>query len=559
MNDGDLRALVLGARGGDAAAFTQIVVQLQDAIVGYAWGVLRDRQRAEDAAQEAFLEAFLRLGELRDPGAFAPWLRSITFSKCNRMFRRKDPAAGAGPAADVTTGDPVEAHVEREQRLALARAIEELPEAERTAITLFYMAEMDQAAMSAFLEVPVSTIKNRLSTARRRLQGALMSKIGDEMRALRPSRDERFQRRVALFRAIDAADTDAVERVLREDRELVHERRRRDEAPPPGVRWGITPLHLASGKGLARIAELLIDAGADLEARASGNDTEGGGTPLHWAAAQVGLAKDGDRAGNLEVVKLLVRRGANVNPEEDRGLTPGAVGSSLDLWAHRDIAEHLVAHGAVINIFAAVALEMEREVRGLVQRDGAVLAARQGANFVEFTPLHVAARKDLPGMVDLLVELGAPLSPADKLGRTAIDVALLAGNRSAYERLAARGAEPSPGMAAIAGTIERAELLRRFFDAVWSDVGAVERMLASDPSLLGAKLPNFWEDNYVGGTALHLAAGMGKKRVAELLLSRGASLEARDERYGGTPMDWAKEFDRPEMVAALTSAQGRAD
>jgi RNA polymerase sigma-70 factor, ECF subfamily len=82
MNDGDLRALVLGARRGDAAAFTQLVLRLQDAVVGYAWGVLRDRQRAEDAAQEAFLEAFLRLGELRDPGAFAHWLRSITFSRC---------------------------------------------------------------------------------------------------------------------------------------------------------------------------------------------------------------------------------------------------------------------------------------------------------------------------------------------------------------------------------------------------------------------------------------------------------------------------------------------
>lgn len=60
MSDGDLRALVVRARSGDAAAFTQIVLQLQDAIVGYAWSVLRDRQRGEDAAQEAFLEASLR-------------------------------------------------------------------------------------------------------------------------------------------------------------------------------------------------------------------------------------------------------------------------------------------------------------------------------------------------------------------------------------------------------------------------------------------------------------------------------------------------------------------
>src|SRR5690349_12068138 len=88
-----LGELVLRARSGDPAAFTEIVRRLQDAVVGYASAVLRDRQRAEDVAQEAFLEAFLRLGELRDPAAIAPWIRSIAFSKCNRILRRREPVA----------------------------------------------------------------------------------------------------------------------------------------------------------------------------------------------------------------------------------------------------------------------------------------------------------------------------------------------------------------------------------------------------------------------------------------------------------------------------------
>jgi ankyrin repeat protein len=287
-----------------------------------------------------------------------------------------------------------------------------------------------------------------------------------------------------------------------------------------------------------RIAEVLIDAGADLEARASGTDKPRGGTVLHWAA----------HYRQFEMVKLLVERGADVNPDEDSSEGAGSPGTALDLLNDRRIGEYLVEHGTQVTIFTAVALGFVDRVREMLAHDSKAVVARQ---YIEFTPLHLAARDNLLEMIDLLVESGAPLDACDRLDRTPIDLALLAGRRAAYERLSAYGATPSPKVVEVAGSIERAEHLARFLSACWNDLQEVERMLQNEPSLARIKLPDFWPDNYVGGTALHLAAGMGKRELADLLLCFGADRGARDERYGGTPANWAHEYDRPDMVVFI--------
>jgi RNA polymerase sigma factor (sigma-70 family) len=84
-----LRTLVAGAQHGDDAAFDQLVRRFQDSAVAYAFSVLGDFQQAEDAVQEAFIEAFHCLAILREPFAFPGWLRRIVFKQCNRITRKK--------------------------------------------------------------------------------------------------------------------------------------------------------------------------------------------------------------------------------------------------------------------------------------------------------------------------------------------------------------------------------------------------------------------------------------------------------------------------------------
>src|SRR6478672_6758559 len=85
----DLALLILQAKQGDVEAYSAIVRRFQDTAVGYAYGILGNHDSAKDAAQEAFIEAYACLGELREPRAFSVWLRRIIFKQCDRITRRR--------------------------------------------------------------------------------------------------------------------------------------------------------------------------------------------------------------------------------------------------------------------------------------------------------------------------------------------------------------------------------------------------------------------------------------------------------------------------------------
>ena len=71
------------------AAYGEIVRRFQDMAYGCAYAVLSDFHLAEDATQEAFVEAYRTLGNLREPKAFPGWFRRIVLGQCNRITRKK--------------------------------------------------------------------------------------------------------------------------------------------------------------------------------------------------------------------------------------------------------------------------------------------------------------------------------------------------------------------------------------------------------------------------------------------------------------------------------------
>ena len=87
--------LVGRAQGGDPEAFGALVRRFQNLAVAAAWARLGDADRARDAAQDAFIDAFLHLGQLRDAAAFPGWLRRIVAKHCDRQTRRRALPAAA--------------------------------------------------------------------------------------------------------------------------------------------------------------------------------------------------------------------------------------------------------------------------------------------------------------------------------------------------------------------------------------------------------------------------------------------------------------------------------
>jgi len=192
----DVRSLVDRAKAGKLEAYGAIVRRFQDMAVGYGYAVLGDFYLAEDAAQEAFIEAYRDLGKLRDAAAFPGWFRRIVFKHCDRLRRGKRIEATKLIANRVASAEPgpgagAELHEMKERVL---KAVGGLPENERTVTTLFYIDGYSQKDIADFLEVPATTVNNRLHASRKRLKKRMIAMVKETLEERAP--DERFSKRV---------------------------------------------------------------------------------------------------------------------------------------------------------------------------------------------------------------------------------------------------------------------------------------------------------------------------------------------------------------------------
>jgi RNA polymerase sigma-70 factor (ECF subfamily) len=180
-------------------AFGDLVRAYQDLAFGYARAALGDVDLAEEAAQRAFITAWHKLRQLREPEAFAGWLRRIVATECNRLTRGKRPLpTPIDEARDLPARGPCpqSALEAKEVRRAVVSAVGALPPAERSVVTLFYGQGRSHADIAAFLGVPSTTVAKRLRSARARLRSPLARALGVTLTGRRPSPDESFAARV---------------------------------------------------------------------------------------------------------------------------------------------------------------------------------------------------------------------------------------------------------------------------------------------------------------------------------------------------------------------------
>jgi len=180
-------------------AFGDLVSRFQDMAFGCAFAVLGDACLAEDAAQEAFVVAWQKLSQLREPAAFGGWLKRIVQSQCNRFTRAqrlKIDLLEAGAAAKSNEPGPDRSAEKQELLTKVLQAIKGLPENERLVTTLFYVNGFTQADIAEFLEAPVSTVNKRLYSARQRLKQSVVESFKVDLHKRRPSRNRQFSNQV---------------------------------------------------------------------------------------------------------------------------------------------------------------------------------------------------------------------------------------------------------------------------------------------------------------------------------------------------------------------------
>lgn len=184
-----VRQLVMLAAGAATlqervAAYGRLVERFRDMACGYAYSILGDFHLAEDAAQEAFLTAFAKIGQLERPEAFAGWFRRVVWTACHRITRRNVVPAGpleAAASVAASTPPPHEAAEREEFTRQVQAAILGLPSAEREVTALFYINGYSQGDIADFLEVPVGTVKSRLGASRARLKERMLNMVKDTL------------------------------------------------------------------------------------------------------------------------------------------------------------------------------------------------------------------------------------------------------------------------------------------------------------------------------------------------------------------------------------------
>ena len=320
-----------------------------------------------------------------------------------------------------------------------------------------------------------------------------------------PNVQERLQHQTALMWAVAAQRADSVELLLEggadvEARTLVQvehirdptARPRRGGAVPtvPNPSGGFTPLLFAARHGAIECAELLIQAGADVNERAAD------GLSALVIAAQ---SNHGDFA------ELLLDHGADPDAAE-AGYT--ALHAAI-LRAAVDLVGALISSGADPN---AVITKGNPQRRYGYQWD--VSASNVGA-----TPFLLAARFGEPEIMVLLADAGAdPLRPHPSSGATPLMMA------------AGMGWSP-PDDVGNSGADARGRVLAR--DAMFAEWDHEEHWLAAVRTALSFE-PDIHATDNSGNTAAHAAARLGLKPVVELLVANGVRLDVENER-GDTP------------------------
>lgn len=399
-----------------------------------------------------------------------------------------------------------------------------------------------------------------------------------------------------VFEAIEKRDEEAV-RIFAENREHLK---------PDGM--GFSPLHRASERGQAEMADLMLRYNAPVNCVNRQNET-----PLHLAArhGHTGVVStllryhadpdfrtvslttplhEAAQQGHAEIAALMLKSGAKCNCRDDQGSTPLHLaaekghcdvitlllseGAEMNAWNRRghtplcnavlcrrhDARRLLRGAGAYYDVFEAVRREDHEALSGYLSA-GAPVGIR---NRLGQTPLHRMAARDLPGEAERFIAAGADVNAADRAGMTPLHYASRKGHIAAAEMLISKGASlcaldrhlrtplalsllhRKPEMAE---TLRAAGACRDVFDALdRKNMDAVKKLLQSGIDLE--------EKNAAGSALIHIASAEGHAWLVRYLIARGINLNSRDGR-GFTAVRIARMAGQREIIEILKAHRAR--
>ena len=173
--------LVRRAQRGDREAFGVLASGIGERMRRVAYGILRDAHLAEDATQQAALDMWRDLPQLRDPSRFDAWSYRVLVRACHAEGRESRRWLSASPSMSAPAlGDAFATVADRDQ---LERAFRRLPVEQRAVVVMRHYVGLPLDAIADALEIPTGTVNSRLHRAMEALRAVLEA----DARPLEPS------------------------------------------------------------------------------------------------------------------------------------------------------------------------------------------------------------------------------------------------------------------------------------------------------------------------------------------------------------------------------------
>lgn len=182
--------LIADCLDGQPDAFGALVVRYQDRLFGTLVTMLGSAEDARDVAQEAFVQAYQKLGTFRGQSQFYSWLFRIALnSSVDHHRRQRRPTVSIDAARELSGAEPTDEHpetqpnygAEREERQKLVRlALSKLSPEYREVLVLKEMDDLKYEEIAEMVRIPVGTVRSRIHRGRAELKEILERLLGGQ-------------------------------------------------------------------------------------------------------------------------------------------------------------------------------------------------------------------------------------------------------------------------------------------------------------------------------------------------------------------------------------------
>nr|WP_321233621.1 sigma-70 family RNA polymerase sigma factor [uncultured Psychroserpens sp.] len=172
---------------GDTNAFSVLVDTYKDLVFTLALRMMKNREEAEEVAQDTFIKTYKSLNKFKGDSKFSTWIYRVAYNTClDRIKKNKkylnDVEINEFTAHEVKTIDNALDQIEaREKEEAIQRCIESLPSEDSFLLTLYYFDDLSLDEISKIVGITANSIKVKLFRCRKKLAGILKMQLEPEI------------------------------------------------------------------------------------------------------------------------------------------------------------------------------------------------------------------------------------------------------------------------------------------------------------------------------------------------------------------------------------------